>query len=127
MRVTEHMRCGPQPRPLRELAEQIDGRRIPHRSTDLATPPIHEDIVLQDLHTHEPGSLRRVPSPVSRHAPHTASEILQERRYCLRVARYRSAIVRPDVGMTKAQSLPDPHPALVQQAQKESIPQMCAG
>jgi hypothetical protein len=37
------------------------------------------------------------------------------------------AIVRPDVGMTKAQSLPDPHPALVQQAQKESIPQMCAG
>ena len=49
MRVTEHMRRGPQPRPLRELAEQIDGRRIPHRSTDLATPPVHEDIVVRDL------------------------------------------------------------------------------
>jgi hypothetical protein len=29
--------------------------------------------------------------------------------------------------MKKALSLPDAHPALVQQAQKESIPQMSAG
>src|ERR1017187_8929910 len=43
MRVTEHMRRRVQPCPLRELAEQIDGSRVPHRSADMAAPPVHED------------------------------------------------------------------------------------
>jgi hypothetical protein len=49
MGVTEHVRRCLQPSPLRELPEEIDYRRIPHWRSDLAAPPVHEDIVVRSF------------------------------------------------------------------------------
>src|SRR5271168_1292535 len=45
--VTEHVRRRLQPGSLRELTEQIYYCRIPHRRSNLAAPPVHEDIVVR--------------------------------------------------------------------------------
>src|ERR1700733_13788082 len=126
MGVTEYVRRCLQPSPLRELPEEIDHGRIPHWRSDLAAPPVHEDIVVRSFSIFMNEVVRIKSHRRFRDMHHIRRARLSQSAVAI-CAGYDvdCAVVGADVGMAKPQSLPDSHSALMKKTQQQTIPQPC--